>query len=425
VESNWKERGTPAGSGGKGVMGEPGSCAARAMAHVHALAGKIGGRGSGTASVRLAAEYAVDQMRRFGARDAGIEPFRGVASTYQPYALAFAAALLGTLLAWVLPGRPGLAAAALLHLVGTWGMLAESDFAGNWMRRLLPAATGHNAVGMLPAFGQVQRRAVLCAHLDTHRTPVFYSSPAWQRLFSVLVSGAFASMAAGVVIYGLGAALDWRWVRWAGLVAGSVQLFALALSLHAECTPFSPGANDNASGVGVALALGQRLAREPLAHTEVWLALTDCEETAAQGMVAFLDAHGAALGDDAVYVVLDQVGAGCLTWLTVDGLIVKRETRPRALDLARRAATALPDVETWARPGVAYTDAAVATKRGLAALTLSSIPVAEGGDEAHWHQMSDTPEVVNPDSLADACAFSWQVLQAVDDDEKAYHIDLS
>jgi hypothetical protein len=394
------------------------SCVEQALAQVHHLAGEIGGRGSCTPDERRAAEYAAAEMRQLGARQVTLEPFWALPSTYWPFALAFGAALLGTLLVWLLEGRWVLAAAALLSGLGAGGMLAETGLAGNWMRRLLPHRESQNAVGLMAPLGEVRQRAVLCAHLDSHRTPVFYSSPAWHRVFGLLVGGALASMALAAAAYagayGLGALLGWAWVRWLGLAVAAVQLLALALCLHADRTPYSPGANDNGSGVGVALALARRLAQQPLAHTEVWLALTGCEEVGARGMAAFLGAHAAELGDGAFYLILDQVGAGRLGYLTADGMVRKHPTHPEALSLARRARAALPEVQVAERVGIAYTDALVATKRGDVALTLVALPLPGEEAETHWHQMSDTADRVDPGSLADACAFAWQVLQEVD-----------
>ncbi|MGC9332912.1 MAG: M28 family peptidase [Anaerolineae bacterium] len=392
-------------------MAIPRTCVHAASRHIHHLAEGIGGRGSCTPAEYQAAEYVAQEMDNLGVTSVKLEPFQALPSTYWPYALAFAAALLGTFLAWIPGDRWAMAAASLLNAMGAWGMLAETDFAANWMRCLLPRATSHNAVGVLPASGESRCAVVLCAHLDTHRTPIFYSSRTWHTLFGALVAAAFVSMAAEAVAYGLGAVLGWDGLRWLGLAA-SMQVFALLLCLHADRTPFSPGANDNASGVGVVLGLAEQLAREPLNHTDVWLVFTGCEEVAAYGMAAFLDAHAAELGD-AVYVVLDQVGVGRLVYLTADGLILKRKTHPQALGLARQASAALPDVQTTERVGIAYTDAAVATKRGLSALTVVALPPS--GDEAtHWHQMSDIPNHIDETSLADACAFARQVLHQVD-----------
>ncbi len=199
-----------------------------ALDHICHLSERIGARGSCTAAERQAAEYTADQMRTMGARDVRLEPCRGAPSTYRPYVLAFLAALLGTLLVWLVRERWMLAVAALLSALGAWGMLAESDLAGSWMRRLLPRAASQNAVGVLSPSGKVKHRAVLCAHLDTHRTPIFYSSITWYMLFAVLVGGSFVSMAVAALVYALGALFDWSWVRWIGLVAAVLQFFAIS-----------------------------------------------------------------------------------------------------------------------------------------------------------------------------------------------------
>ena len=385
-----------------------------ALEHVRFLSVTIGGRGSCTPAERKAAQYAVDQMDEMGVQNARLESYKGAPSTYRPYALAFGVAFLGGLVAWLGDGREWLALAALLNGLGALGMMAETDFNPNWTRRFLPRSTSHNAVGVIPASIHTRRRAVLCAHVDSHRTPLFYSTPSWRKLFGLLVSTAFLSMAAGGAFYAIGALLGTTWVRLLGLVVMLIQAVVLGMCIHADFTPFSPGANDNASGVGVVLELGRRLVHDPLAFTDVWLAFTGCEETGAYGMAAFLDTHGEQLGRDAVYIVLDEAGLGQLQYLTVDGLVVKRPTHPQALDLARRASAALPELGATSRPGIAYTDAALATKRKLIALTLGCLPGNKAGETSHWHQMSDTVEHVDPSALEDSLKFTWQVLKEVD-----------
>jgi len=389
--------------------------AEKALEKIRYLSAIIGGRGSCTPHERRAVGYTAEQMEALGVQDVRLEPFQGAPSTYRPFALVFGAAVISTLLAWLIESTWTAALAAAVNALGLWGMLAETDFATNWMRLILPTADSQNAVGVIPARHQVRQRVVLCAHVDTHRTPVFYSSKQWHKLFGILVTAAFISLAVGAAAYGLLAAFDWELGLWIGAFVSFVQVVFLDLCLHADRTPFSPGANDNASGVGVILALAQRLVQEPLAHTEVWLAFTGCEEVGAYGMSAFLDTHAAELGTEAVYVILDQVGRGVLTYLSSDGLVVKRKTHPQALDLAQQAAAALSPLEVRERPGIAYTDAAVATKRGLIALTLCAIPSSDSDESTHWHQMSDTLDKVAPQALVDAYAFTEQVLKEIDE----------
>ena len=386
------------------------------LGHVRYLSTILGGRGSCTPVEKRAAEYTAEQMRALDVSDVRLESYQGAPSIYRPFAAAFGLAAFGTLLAWLgwLIETPWfLPLAVLANALAAWGVLAESDLATNWMRWLLPKAESHNAVGVIPAAEQARQRVILSAHVDSHRTPFFYASRGRFIFFRVLVIVAWLGMLAETVLYTLAPVLGWDWVYWFGAVA-LFQVVAMDIFFRADTTPFSPGANDNASGVGVVLELARRLREKPLAHTEVWLVFTGCEETGAHGMAAFLDAHDAQLGDDAIYVVLDMMGRGHLAYNKSDGLLIKHRTHPRAMELARRVRAALPQFEVNELVGLAYTDALVATKRGRIALTLYTLPPSGDEEAAQWHRMTDTLDNLDVQALADSYAFTWQVLQEVD-----------
>jgi hypothetical protein len=378
------------------------------------LSQKIGGRGSCTLQERGAGDYIADQLRALGIGNVRSENFQAIPSTYWPFAMAFAAALTGSLLVLILGGRDVLILALILNGLGVWGMLAETEFAPSWVRWVLPRQPSLNVFGSVSPKGKVRQRVILCAHLDTHRTPVFYSSSRWHALFGLLVGLTFLTMAAGTMLYAAALVMEWGGLRWASLVLIPVQAFSLILCLQADFTPFGPGANNDASGVAAVLALGKRLARSPLESTEVQLVFTGCEEVGAWGMAAYLDHYAKQLGPEAVYVVLDEVGLGTLKYLTSDGLLLKHKTHRQALEIARQTAQSLPGIKVTEGPGVAYTDALQATKRGLIALTLCTVPAPESGLESHWHQMSDTLENLHIEDIEKALAFVWALLQQVD-----------
>lgn len=385
-----------------------------ALRHIRYISETIGGRGSCTPEEALAADYLVSQMREMGMQNVRLEHFKAAPSTYHPYALAFTAGLLGTMLVWLFDDRWVFALSALLNGFGAWGMLAETDFTHNWTRLLLPKGNSRNAVGTIPSKKEQHQQVVLCAHIDTHRTPIFYSTKTWQTLFSMLVGGAFASMVLSALFYTLAAVLGWNWVRWIGLVAAGMELFALVMSLHADFTTFSPGANDNASGIGVILAIAEKLKQEPLQYTQVWLAFTGCEEAASYGILDFIQRHSDHPEQKTVYIINDQVGSGRLNYNLTDGLIKKHKTHPDALELARQARQELPEVEVIEMHGIAYTDATIATKLGYRAITLVANPLKGSNGSTHWHQMSDTMEYIDPSTLQDAFKFTWQLLQIID-----------
>ena len=400
-------------------MSQPQFDPALLLAHLQHLSVQIGGRGSCTAGERLASEYAAGQFAQLGLQPVHRQTFQAVPSTYWPYAISFAAALSGVLLA-LLAGMPPplgpalLCLAAILNGLGAWGMLAETEFTPSWTRSLLPRRPSQNVSTAIPGAGSPARRVVIAAHIDTHRTPVFYSSPRWHALFGLLIGLAFLSMAAGAILFGLAALPGLNPLRWVGLLLAPVQLFALLMCLHADFTPYSPGANDNASGAAAALAIAERLAGTPLARTEVHIVLTGCEEVGDAGMSAYLDAHAASLGPDTIYLIIDEIGLGDPKYLTTDGLLRKIPTHPAALALAQAAAAARPDLGVISGPGLAYTDALVATRRGLPAITLCAVPPPNSALTSHWHQMGDTVEQIEMADLLRACDFAWQILLEID-----------
>ncbi len=391
------------------------SYTAEALEHMRYLANQIGGRGSCTPQERQAGEYAADQMRLLGLKEVHSQAFRAIPSTYWPYALSLAAAGTGSALILLLGGQDVLILAVILNLLGVWGMLAETEFAPSWTHWVLPRAGSQNITGVVPAQAERRKCAVLCAHIDTHRTPVFYSSETWYSLFNFLVSLAFLSMVAGAILYSLAAWQGWGWIGLPSLVILLIQAAGAGLCTQADFTAYTPGANDNASGVGVALALAKRLQQEPLPYTDVQIAITGCEEVGDYGINAYLDAQAAGLGQDALYIILDEIGLGTTKYLTNDGLLLKYRTHPQALALARQVRSQNPELRLIEGEGLAYTDALPATKRGLIALTVCTIPEPGSTVVTHWHQISDTIEHIDSNDLENALQFTWKLLQAFDE----------
>jgi len=386
----------------------------RTLGYIHSLSVMIGSRGSCTPQVRAAGEYISDQLRNLGLQSVRSQRFKAIASTYKPYALAFSVALIGSLLGLIFEGRSTMALAAFFNILGFWGMLAETEFSTSWIRWILPKSESQNIIAVVPPSGHIRKRAVLSAHLDTHRTPIFYSSRKWHTWFSSLVSLTFMSMVLSGVAFVVATLFEWGWMGWLGIVLVPIQAFALALCLHADSTPFSPGANDNASGAGVILGLAQRLVDRPLEHTEVHLVFTDCEECGAYGIQAYINAHASELGNDAIYIFLDEVGNGTIKYLTADGLVLKHKTHQQALELAGVASAACPGIKVFKGQGIAYTDALPATRKGLIALTICTLPPRTSDNVSHWHQMSDTYEHINSTDIDNVHRFTWKILELID-----------
>lgn len=391
--------------------------AQRALEHIAHLAGSIGPRPSARAGERQAAEYASDVLMLAGLRPR-IETFGCGRSTYDPYALAFATGLLGAAIYIAAFNQAGALIAAALNALGAWMFFRETELQSHLGRRLLPQGTSQNVLSVSKPAGEAapRRRVVVYGHLDTHRTPIFYSSPAWVRAFAWLVGASFAGLLVNMVMFLIGFAVDQSPWPPLGVLTTAALLFGFIMCVHAELTPFSPGANDNASGCATALTLGERLGHEPLDRTEVWIVANGCEENGAYGIGAFLDAHGDELRD-AYFISLDMVGIGAPMLLLREGLLLPSRPDDELLRLARETARAHPGLLGGEHRGGAYTDTGLVARRGYRGLTIDAItPPGHPSAAAmgHWHRMSDTPEHIELDSLRRAHDFVWALLKRID-----------
>lgn len=418
---------------------------------IEELTQAIGPRGSCTPSVEKAGRLIWKRLEALGVTYLQFIPFHGFISTYQPFVRAFIVAVIGSFLAlavgivsrflplsacgcsplinqhtppWLFWSYGGiLFISGMLNFSGTWAMFAESEFLPHWARKFSSQKSTQNLLGVIPALDDVRHRVILCAHLDTHRTPVFYSNRRWQSAFGPLVALALISMLLAGLAFALGGlsgllfltffpntSMDWAGFGLAASFSLPIQGLVLFLLSRADFTPFSPGADDDASGVGVIVGIAEYVVNNPLAHTEVRLLFTDNEETGAWGMRAYLTREEPSSPDE-VFIILDQVGNGKLKILTTDGLILKTPTHPKALELARLAIKECP-FEVLESPGLAYTDALPATKDGRVALTICDEPDPVIG--SRWHQLSDLPAALDDSTLNQAFLLTHRILQIVD-----------
>jgi len=391
--------------------------AARALEHCRVLCEQIGPRPSAGAGEKAAADYALQVL---GAALAGHEqgppnaPRRELIlaprSAYRPFSLALGSGLLAHFVGGRSPLRRALGVG--LSAAGAWAFAREAGLKSNWTRRFLPGGDSQNIVAVIPAREKMKRRVVLSAHLDSHRTPIFYSRPLWLKIFSPLIALTFAALALDVLRHALGRPANSK----IGRLHLLLQSISLALTLQADTTPFSPGANDNASGASVVLALAEKLATQPLEGCEVWVALLGCEEVGAHGMRALLRRHGLALSD-AWFLNFDMVGIGSPAVLASEGLLKKVECDPHLRAVAFQVAQENPGLLAGEHSGPAYTDTAVALQHGLAALTIDSIILNEHPAQkrgGYWHQPADTFDKIEPACLSQTLELGWKMLQRID-----------
>jgi hypothetical protein len=387
----------------------------RWLAHVRALAQDIGPRGPTTAGERRGAEYCQAVMLELGL-DAAMETFVSARSIFLPHVL-FATTMLVAFAVYPLGGRVGAGVGAVLSLVAIASDLMELSFFDNPLRRLVPKGSSQNVVATIPPAGEHRRDVVLVGHVDTQRTPIFFRTPRWVSVYQSFTTVAFVVFVAQVLLYVLGAVTQWPWVWPASLPGAVCAALMVVFFLHADRTPFTAGANDNATAAGLVLALAEQVLATPLQHTRLWLACTGCEEVQHYGAADFFRRHKAELHRPTT-VVFEMLGCDGPAWLTREGIVIPFHADRELVSIAERLAAEHP--EWGAYPSQikgGNTEMADSLRAGIPAIALTG--QGPNDEMPYWHQVGDTVDKLDPEVMGRAYAFAWAFLQALDAREGA------
>jgi hypothetical protein len=381
-----------------------------ALATVRALAGDIGPRGTGTPAEAAAREFVADRLDALGLT-AERQAFRTVPSQN---AFPLAIGTLGLVATAVYAFGAPLArwAAAVLALATApllWHTIRTS---GRLLQPLLPRVASGNVLVRIAPRGPLRRRAVVLAHLDTNRCRLAWQAGAARHLEALawLTLGGLALLGllclAGALLGGP------RWVAWALLPPVAYVAGTVITLVRDDRTPYSPGALDNAGSVAVALELAARLARRPLAATEVWVVFTGAEETDHAGLYALLREHRTELRT-ADFVGLEGLGGGDLVYLTRQGLCARYEPDARLAALAAAVAGRHPQLGVRAARVAMEDEVGTLRRGGYRALCVAGIDPATN-TLAHWHRADDTPDKVSGEALERAVAYLAALLESLD-----------
>ncbi len=382
------------------------------LGHVEYLAKTIGPRGSTTPAEALAAEYARETFERFGLKPA-VERFRSAVSAWWPFSLATALVLLAVAV-YPLAGRATAVIALLIIAATVISALREVGMTWSPLRLMLPSRPSQNVLAVVPAGGEALRRVAVIGHLDSHRTPLLFSSLRWQRVMHVLVPAGVVAMIVLVGLYAAGLFVQSSVIYAVSLAPAVVVAAVFVFTLQADLTPYTNGANDNATGAGLVLTLAEALAAQPMPHTEVWLVATGCEEVGCYGAIDFFRRHGTELRD-AVVLVGDTIGGpgSGPCYLRSEGMVLQHAYSPDLLALADGIAADRPELGAYSRKmPEAYTEGLPAMQAGLRALTLCGF--TPDAVLPNWHQPSDTVENIDRNVLARNYAFVRELLQRID-----------
>ncbi len=370
-------------------------------------------RGAATEGDAHAADFVQDSLEALFPGEVGIQQFNGQRSIWLFLALAFGFAGLGHGAYWLLLRPLGPVGALGVMFLGfglcAWLLVRKFTYQDFPFQGSLPHGSSRNVITRVPPAGERRRTVVLIAHLDTQRAVWWFASDSLARLYARLVPVALYGVVAAPLLYAAAQLSEIQPLAWLGGVLGLLHLLVWFTGVTADLGLYSPGANDNAAAVGTLLGVGERLARQPQAGTEVWLLFTSCEETGCDGMRAFLDAHGAPLRD-ALFIDLELVGVGeRLVYLQSEGLVRRRRIGDEVKRLLVQAGQgfALEGVE-GARFGV-FTEMGVVWERGYSGVCL--LCLRDGVDTLpYWHRLDDVPGNLDHRSLKRVHDLVWRLL---------------
>ncbi len=310
-----------------------------AYEYVKILSVDIGPRPAGSENNKQTAEFLRNELENIGVDEVSTQEFTLRPDFWNGTALLAVTFTIAILLMLVFYPPFALILSVALPVL----TVLEVDSGKEITMRLLPSRTGRNIIGKEKPSGKSTKRVILCAHHDskTQAIPIRVRGPI---LLLVLLSMFYLfviSLMRVLSVTILPQVIDFTYLISSGmlLVVPFVFIYAI-LNFITRFVAQSPGADDNASSVGVALEVAKKLKEEPLSEIEVWFLFTDGEEIAMKGAIEFVRTHHEILAES---IIINIEGCGVdapLAYSTKEMSLRTAETSEKVIDLFQRAADA-------------------------------------------------------------------------------------
>ncbi len=290
-----------------------------AFAEAEALVDEFGPRPPGSDAERRAARHLAARLEGLG-REVETETFTVWPAWAVGYVINAIVAIVGSVVA-VSSGTLG----TVLVMAATVATFLDLAGISPTTRRLLGRRASQNVI----SWGDRDKpgAVLLVAHYDTGPTR---TRPLRPMFIAMLVLLACCVLRAG--------GMEGTALTVVQFIPTVVLIVYVALLLDVALSPATPGENDNASGVGLALRLAERL--DGLEYFGVHVLFTGSQKAMAQGMRAFLKAHRKELAPgDTIVLNLDAVGGGDVLLTKKEGPLLTARSHPRL--------TGEADVETF------------------------------------------------------------------------------
>jgi hypothetical protein len=381
------------------------------LRHIRVLAEEIGPRGSTREGERRGHEYCRATFSELEL-EARWETFRSAKSVFHPFLIVSLIMLLAFIL-YPLAGQISAVVSALIVLATFISAVLELSLRDNPLRRIVPKGDSQNVFTVIPPTREIRQDLVLIGHVDSQHTPLIFSSLRWLAVYQVFATAALISFGVMVLIYLVGIFTQWGWIWPVSGIGAFFAVLLLALCVQAVNTPFTHGANDNATAAGMILALAEHFRHMPMKNTRLWLVCTGSEEALHDGTIDFFRRHKGELINPKA-VVLESLGCAGPSWLVGEGIVLPIFPDPNLLDLAEKVAKAHPELEAYpSRVSGGVTEMSDAIRAGVPAITLMGM--TRENILPYWHQTADTVDKIDLEILERNYAFAWNLFRALDE----------
>jgi hypothetical protein len=380
------------------------------LERIRFLSEEIGPRGPTREGERKGAEYVRSEFSKFGLTPIW-ETFMSARSIFQPHLIGSIGMLIAFFL-YPLGGTVTAALAALLSILVLATELLELGFQNNLYRLILPKGESQNVHTVIPPGGEHTGDLVIVGHLDSQRTPFIFRTPKHVKFYDNFVTLVFITFILQVLVYSMAVFFHFSWAWYATIPTAICAAILAAICIEADSTPFTAGANDNATAVGMVLTLAEQFSKNPLEHTRVWAVCTGCEEVQHYGMIDFYRRH---LGDlkNPKALVFEMLGCAGPAWLTREGIIVPFKADPGLVGILQGLAEEHPEWGAYpAKISGGNSEMADAIRNKIPAIALFGM--TREGVAPYWHQRADTFDKMDADVLERTWEFTNALIHRID-----------
>lgn len=381
------------------------------LKHIRALAVEIGPRGPTQPGERQGALYASAQFESLGLHPT-VETFKSARSGFHTPLLCSILMLVAFII-FPLGDRLTAILAALLSIFAVASELMELGGMDNPLRRVTPKGESQNVFAVIPPSGEHTQDLVLVGHLDSQRTGIIWSTPRWVKTYNIFIMVAFVTFIIQVIVYSLAIFVPFAWAWYISILTAASAILLMLMLLQIDSTPFTSGANDNASGAGMVLAQAAQLTMHPLQNTRVFAVCTGCEEAQHYGIMDFYKRHQSEFKKPNA-LVFEMLGCVSPAWLLKEGIIVPVTADPSLVRMAEQLAAMHPEWDAHpASVSGGNTETVDSLRCKIPAMTITG--ATREGFTPYWHQLSDSYDKMNPELMEKTWIFTNAMIQAIDE----------